>query len=119
MLDDERSSIATTPVCFLPGTSTNTSVGVILTTVPVTTLLFSFSLKDSFNNSSKDASPSADALTAGCAALSAVSAVSTTSSVTAEVVSTSFSLISSDMDLSTSLIINAGVEAPAVTPITS
>ena len=91
----------------------------MLTTVPVTTLLFSFSLKDSLSNSSKDASPSADALTAGSlTALSAGSAVSTTSSVAAEVVSTSFSLISSDMDLSTSLIITEGVEAPAVTPIT-
>ena len=76
MLSDERSSNATTPVCLRPGTSTNTSVGVILTTVPVTTLLLSLSLKDSFSNSSKDASPSADALTAGSVALSAVSAVS-------------------------------------------
>ena len=115
----ERSSNATTPVCFLPGTSTKTSVGVMLRTVPVTTLLVSFPLKDSLSNSSKDASPSADASTAGfTSAVSAVSAVSTTSSATAEVVSTSFSLISSDMVLSTSLIITEGVEAPAVTPTT-
>ncbi len=115
---DERSSKAITPVCFLPTTSTNTSVGVMLTTVPFTTLLFSSSLNDSSSISSKVASPSADALTAAVLALSAVSAVSTTSSVMAEVVSTSFSIISSDMVFSTSLIITAGVEAPAVTPTT-
>ena len=110
----ERSSDAITPVCFLPGTSTKTSVGVMFTTIPFTTLLVSSSLNDSSSISAKVASPSADASTAAFSALSAISAVSTTSSV----VSTSFSLISSDMVLSTSLIITEGVEAPAVTPTT-
>ena len=83
-----------------------------MTTVPVTTLLFSSSLNDSSSISSKVASPSADALTAALAALSAVSAVYAAVAAT----STSFSIFSSDMVFSTSLIITEGVEAPAVTP---
>ena len=85
----------------------------MFTTIPFTTLLVSSSLNDSSSISAKVASPSADGSTAAFSALSAISAVSATG-----VASTSFSLISSDMDLSTSLIITEGVEAPAVTPIT-
>ena len=85
----------------------------MFTTIPLTILLVSLLLKDCSSISAK-VSPSADTSTAAVSALSAVSAVSATDSVA----STSFSLISSDMVFSTSLIITEGVDAPAVTPTT-